>query len=192
MQAGAAPPPFIVWFTGLSGAGKTTTIAGLAVKELNARGSRAFLLDGDVVRQGLSSDLGFTSADRSENLRRAAEVAALLADAGMIVMAAFITPLNVDRALIRSRLGSYPFIEAFVSTPLDIAEKRDSKGLYRRARRGEIPHFTGLDSPFELPEAPELRLDTTSTPATALAAAVVEAVLSRLRSGGTAEASERR
>ena len=97
-----------------------------------------------------------------------------------------------DRALIRSRLGSYPFIEAFVSTPLDIAEKRDSKGLYRRARRGEIPHFTGLDSPFELPEAPELRLDTTSTPATALAAAVVEAVLSRLRSGGTAEASERR
>lgn len=179
MQAGTAPPPCIVWFTGLSGAGKTT-IARLALGILQAEGQPAFLLDGDMLRTGLSSDLGFSAADRSENLRRAAEVAALLADSGLIVLAAFITPLAVDRERIRARLGQYAFIEAFVSTPLDVAEQRDPKGLYWRARKGEIREFTGIDSPYEVPDKPDLRLDTTTTAANVLARAVADEVLRRM------------
>lgn len=170
--------PCVVWFSGLSGAGKTT-IARLVAQSLIAHGRDAFLLDGDVIRKGLSSDLGFSAADRSENLRRAAEVAALIADSGTIVIAAFITPLKIDRERIQSRLAPYPFLEAFVSTPLAVAEQRDPKGLYRRARRGELLDFTGIDSPFEAPDAPDLRLDTTTTSATELAATVVAEVLRR-------------
>jgi adenylyl-sulfate kinase len=168
--------PCVVWFTGISGAGKTT-IARHAEQLLNADGHRAFLLDGDILRKGLCNDLGFTASDRSENLRRAAEVAALLADSGLIVLAAFITPLNIDRARIRARLHGYALIEAFVSTPLAVAEARDPKGLYRRARSGELRDFTGVDSPFELPDAPVLRLDTTGSSAAVLAKTIVDAVL---------------
>ena len=178
MTPGSAQKACIVWFTGLSGAGKTT-IARHAADELSARGRRTFLLDGDVIRKGLSSDLGFSAADRGENLRRAAEVAALLADAGLIVLAAFITPLDVDREHVRRRLAGYALIEAFVSTPLEVAEQRDPKGLYRRARRGELLEFTGIDSPYEPPAAPDLRLDATSAAVATLAATVVEAVLDR-------------
>ena len=174
-----ANPRCIIWFTGLSGAGKTT-IAMQAAEGLNARGYRAVLLDGDAMRKGLSSDLGFSTADRSENLRRAAEVAAMLADAGLIVLAAFITPLGIDRDRIRKRLAEYRFVEAFVSTPLEVAEQRDPKGLYRRARRGELLQFTGIDSPYELPDRYDVRLDTTTTPAETLARVVVDEVLRRI------------
>jgi bifunctional enzyme CysN/CysC len=184
VAAGSTSKTCIVWFTGLSGAGKTT-IARLALQALRDEGRNAFLLDGDVVRKGLSSDLGFSEADRSENLRRAAEVAALLADAGLVVLAAFITPLAVDRDRIRRRLRDYPFIEAFVSTPLSIAEQRDPKGLYRRARRGELSEFTGIDSPFEEPNAPELLLETTSVPASDLAAVVVAEVVRKIAGAGS-------
>ena len=185
MRTDPVPQPCVVWFTGLSGAGKTT-IAELAARELKARGTRVFLLDGEVVRKGLSSDLGFSAADRAENLRRAAEVAALLADSGLIVLAAFITPLAVDRARIRARLRQYAFVEAFVSTPLDVAERRDPKGPYRRARSGELLEFTGIDSLYEVPDNPELRLDTTTMTADLLARVVTEEVL-RLENRATWE-----
>jgi bifunctional enzyme CysN/CysC len=178
VTAGPKSKACVVWFTGLSGAGKTT-IARLALQALRDEGRSAFLLDGDVVRNGLSNDLGFSAADRSENLRRAAEVAALLADSGMVVLAAFITPLALDRERIRARFGNFVFIEAFVSTPLDVAEQRDPKGLYRRARRGELSEFTGIDSPYETPADPELRLDTTGASADALAFTVVAEVRRR-------------
>jgi adenylyl-sulfate kinase len=167
--------PCVVWFTGLSGAGKTT-IARLVEQELAERGCKVFVLDGDLVRQGLSSDLRFSEADRTENLRRAAEVAALLADAGFIMLAAFITPREFDRQRIRLTLARHVIIEAFVDTPLHVAEKRDVKGLYRKARGGEIASFTGVSAAFEVPNAPDLRLDTTTCPAEGLAAQVVDAL----------------
>lgn len=130
--------PCVVWFTGLSGAGNTT-IARLVERELAERGFKAFVLDGDLVRKGLSSDLGFSEADRTENLRRAAEMAALLADAGFVVLAAFITPRELDRQRVQLTLARHVVIEAFVDTPLHVAEKRDVNGLYRKARGGGIP-----------------------------------------------------
>lgn len=170
--------PCVVWFTGLSGAGKTT-IAGLVNKKLARRGFKAFVLDGDLVRKGLSSDLGFSEADRTENLRRAAEVAALLADAGFIVLAAFITPREFDRHRIRLTLAKHVVIEAFVDTPLHVAEQRDVKGLYRKARDGEIACFTGVSAPFDLPDAPTLRLDTTTCTAEELADEVIDKLAAR-------------
>jgi bifunctional enzyme CysN/CysC len=169
--------PCIVWFTGLSGAGKTT-IARVVKRMLAARGEPAFLLDGDVVRKGLSSDLGFSALDRAENLRRAAQVAALVADEGFTVLAAFITPTRADRASVREQLAGYSFIEAYVDTELAVAEARDSKGLYRRARLGEIAHFTGISAPFDVPESPDLRLETSLFSADELAALVVAKVMS--------------
>lgn len=126
------------------------------------------------MRKGLSSDLGFSRADRSENLRRAAEVASLMAERGLVVLAAFITPMREDRSLVRSRLLAYPFLEVFVDTELSVAEARDTKGLYRRARQGDIPEFTGVSAPFEVPDSPDLRLDTTTGSAFELAARVIE------------------
>jgi bifunctional enzyme CysN/CysC len=151
--------PAVVWLTGLSGAGKSALANELA-QRLHAAGRAAYVLDGDNVRHGLSRDLGFTAADRVENIRRVAEVARLMADAGLIVIAAFISPFRSERALARERAGDVPFIEVHVDAPLALAEQRDPKGLYAKARRGELPHFTGIDSPYEPPEAPELRLDT--------------------------------
>ena len=150
--------PCVLWFTGLSGAGKST-IANLVDKRLHAMGKHTYLLDGDNVRHGLNKDLGFTDADRVENIRRVAEVAQLMVDAGMIVMTAFISPFIAERRMARGLLESGEFIEIFVDTPLATAEERDPKGLYKKARRGELKNFTGIDSPYERPENPEIRID---------------------------------
>ena len=151
--------PVVLWFTGLSGAGKST-IANLVEKKLHARGRHCYLLDGDNVRHGLTKDLGFTEADRVENIRRVAEVARLMVDAGLIVLTAFISPFRAERAMARKLVSAGEFVEIFVDTPLDVAESRDVKGLYRKARRGELSNFTGIDSPYEAPEAPELRVNS--------------------------------
>ena len=153
--------PVVLWFTGLSGAGKST-IANLVEKRLYALGRHSYLLDGDNVRHGLNKDLGFTEGDRVENVRRVGEVARLMVDAGLIVLTAFISPFRAERALARSLVAEDEFIEIHVDTPLEVAESRDVKGLYRKARRGELLNFTGIDSPYEVPEAPELRVDTTT------------------------------
>lgn len=150
----------VVWLTGLSGAGKSTLAMG-AERRLFDSGRQVYVLDGDNVRGGLNADLGFSMRDRDENLRRVAEVAALFADAGMIVISAFISPLRKERAFARSRFPAN-FQEVYVSASLATCEARDPKGLYRRARLGEIPDFTGISSPFEPPEAPELVVDTGS------------------------------
>jgi bifunctional enzyme CysN/CysC len=154
--------PAVVWFTGLSGSGKST-IANIVEKKLAARGRHTFLLDGDNVRHGLNRDLGFTEADRIENMRRVGEVARLMADAGLIVLTAFISPFRAEREMVRKMLPEGEFIEVFVDAPLAEAEKRDPKGLYAKARAGEIRNFTGIDSPYEPPQAPELRIDTMAT-----------------------------
>ncbi|HEY8553586.1 MAG TPA: sulfate adenylyltransferase subunit CysN [Burkholderiales bacterium] len=153
--------PCVLWFTGLSGAGKST-IANLLDRRLHAMGRHTYLLDGDNVRHGLNKDLGFTDVDRVENIRRIAEVAKLMVDAGLIVLTAFISPFRSERRMARNLLAEGEFIEIFVDTPLAVAEGRDPKGLYKKARRGELKNFTGIDSPYEPPENPELRLDTTA------------------------------
>lgn len=150
----------VVWLTGLSGAGKST-LGNRLEQRLHAAGMRTYLLDGDNVRHGLNRDLGFTAEDRVENIRRVAEVAKLMVDAGIIVITAFISPFRAERQMARGLMGEGEFIEVYVDTPLEIAEARDVKGLYRKARRGELRNFTGIDSPYEVPEAPELRVDTT-------------------------------
>ena len=151
----------VVWLTGLSGAGKST-IANLVEKRLHALGRHTYLLDGDNVRHGLNKDLGFTEEDRVENIRRVAEVAKLMVDAGLIVLTAFISPFRAERQLARDILEPGEFIEVFVDTPLAVAEARDVKGLYKKARAGQLKNFTGVDSPYEAPETPELRIDTTA------------------------------
>ncbi len=153
--------PGVLWFTGLSGAGKST-VANLVEKKLAAMGRHTYLLDGDNVRRGLNRDLGFTEADRVENIRRVAEVAKLMVDAGLIVLTAFISPFRAERRLARGLLAEGEFLEVFVDVPLAVAESRDAKGLYAKARRGELMNFTGIDSPYEPPEEPELRLDTSA------------------------------
>ncbi|HST35166.1 MAG TPA: adenylyl-sulfate kinase [Allosphingosinicella sp.] len=151
--------PKLLWFTGLSGAGKST-IANLVEAKLHARGRHTFLLDGDNVRLGLNNDLGFTAADRVENIRRAGEAAKLMMDAGLIVLTAFISPFRAERAMVRALVPDGDFIEIFIDTPLAEAERRDTKGLYKKARAGKLANFTGVDSPYEAPEAPEIRIDT--------------------------------
>ena len=159
------PRAAVVWLTGLSGAGKST-IAQLLAQRLRERGRLCCVLDGDQLRQGLNSDLGFSDTDRAEATRRVAEVARLTVNAGLIAIAALISPLRAGRDLARSRFNAGEFIEVHVDTPLAVAEARDVKGLYLRARRGELRHFTGIDSPYEAPSQPELRLHTVGlTPA---------------------------
>ena len=153
--------PCVLWLTGLSGAGKSA-IANAVEKKLHAAGRRTYLLDGDNVRHGLNKDLGFTAADRVENIRRIAEVAKLMVDAGLIVLTAFISPFRAERRMARDLFAPGEFVEVFVDAPLEVAEQRDVKGLYAKARRGEIKNFTGIDSPYEVPEAPEMRIDTTA------------------------------
>jgi adenylylsulfate kinase len=149
--------PALLWFTGLSGSGKST-LAGALEAELMRRGIHTYLLDGDNVRHGLCSDLGFAPADRQENLRRVGEVAKLMVDAGLVVLAAFVSPYRAERAAIRARLPEGEFIEVFVDTPLSECEQRDPKGLYKKARAGEIKHFTGIDDPYEAPEQADIHL----------------------------------
>ena len=167
--------PAILWFTGLSGAGKST-IANLVEKKLHAMGRHTFLLDGDNVRHGLNKDLGFTDADRIENVRRVGEVARLMADAGLIVITAFISPFRAERAMARAMQREGEFVEIFIDTPLAEAEKRDVKGLYAKARAGELANFTGIDSPYEAPDHPDIRIDTTAMGAEEAAAAIVAAL----------------
>lgn len=171
--------PGVLWFTGLSGAGKST-IANLVEKKLHAMGRHTYLLDGDNIRHGLNKDLGFTEADRVENIRRVSEVARLMVDSGLIVLTAFISPFRSERAMARGLLGVGEFVEIHVDTPLNVAEDRDVKGLYKKARRGEIANFTGISSPYEAPELPELRLDTTSVNAEQAA----DQVIARIRELG--------
>ncbi|MFL6738611.1 MAG: sulfate adenylyltransferase subunit CysN [Sphingomicrobium sp.] len=168
--------PAVLWFTGLSGAGKST-IANLVEKKLAAMGRHTFLLDGDNVRHGLNKDLGFTEADRIENIRRVGEVAKLMTDAGLIVLTAFISPFRAERDMVRRMMAEGEFIEIYVDTPLAEAEARDVKGLYAKARAGELPNFTGIDSPYEAPEDPELWIDTTKLSPEEAAEKVVQALL---------------
>jgi bifunctional enzyme CysN/CysC len=165
--------PAVVWLTGLSGAGKST-IANLVEMKLLALGRHSYLLDGDNVRHGLNRDLGFTDEDRVENIRRVAEVAKLMVDAGLIVITAFISPFRAERAMARGLMGDGEFIEVHVDTPLDVAEQRDVKGLYKKARRGELRNFTGIDSPYEAPETPELRVNTVTCTAEVAAVQVID------------------
>ncbi|WP_116473352.1 sulfate adenylyltransferase subunit CysN [Zobellella maritima] len=167
--------PCVLWFTGLSGAGKST-IANLVEKKLHAQGRHTYLLDGDNVRHGLNKDLGFTDTDRVENIRRIAEVSKLMVDAGLIVLTAFISPFRSERRMARELMEDGEFIEVFVDTPLSVAEERDPKGLYKKARRGELKNFTGIDSAYEQPENPEIRLDTTGLSIEAAADEVIEAL----------------
>ncbi len=149
--------PAVLWFTGLSGAGKST-IAGALENKLAEMGYHTYLLDGDNVRHGLCSDLGFSEQDRRENIRRIGELSKLMADAGLIVLSAFISPHREERALVRNMLPQGEFLEVFVNTSLDVCEQRDPKGLYKKARAGEIPNFTGIDSEYQAPLEPELDL----------------------------------
>ena len=169
--------PKVLWLTGLSGAGKST-IANLVERKLHAQGRHTFLLDGDNVRHGLCKDLGFTAADRIENMRRVGEVARLMADAGLIVIAAFISPFRAERQMVRDMLPPGEFAEIHVATPLAEAERRHPKGLYRKARRGELLKFTGIDSPYEPPQAPDLRIDTAALTAEQAADLIVARLFS--------------
>jgi bifunctional enzyme CysN/CysC len=171
--------PAVLWFTGLSGAGKST-IANILEKKLAAEGRHTYLLDGDNVRHGLNKDLGFTDADRVENIRRVAEVAKLMTDAGLITLVSFISPFRAEREMARKLLPEGRFFEVHVDTTLAEAERRDVKGLYKKARAGELKNFTGIDSPYEAPENPEIRIDTTRLTAEAAA----DAILAQLRAAG--------
>jgi bifunctional enzyme CysN/CysC len=171
--------PGVVWFTGISGAGKST-IANALERRLHAFGCHTATLDGDNVRHGLNRDLGFTDADRVENIRRVGEVARLMVDAGLLVLVSFIAPFRAERDSARSLVAGDEFVEVFVDTPLDVAERRDRKGLYRKARAGHLPHFTGIDSPYEPPPSPEIRIDTV----TSTVEESVEQIVSRLRAQG--------
>jgi bifunctional enzyme CysN/CysC len=170
--------PAVLWFTGLSGSGKST-IANLVEKRLHALGRHTFLLDGDNVRHGLNKDLGFTEADRIENIRRVGEVAKLMTDAGLIVLTAFISPFRAEREMVRAMLPDGEFVEVFVDTPFEEAERRDVKGLYKKARAGQLKNFTGIDSPYERPGAPEVRIDTTATTPEQAAEQIVALLLRR-------------
>jgi bifunctional enzyme CysN/CysC len=168
--------PAVLWFTGLSGSGKST-IANLVEAQLHRMNRHTFLLDGDNVRHGLNKDLGFTEADRIENIRRVGEVAKLMADAGLLVITAFISPFRAEREMVRAMLPEGEFIEVFIDTPLEVAEARDVKGLYKKARAGELKNFTGIDSPYEAPEDPEIRIDTTAMTPEEAAAFIVRKLI---------------
>jgi bifunctional enzyme CysN/CysC len=165
--------PVVMWFTGLSGAGKST-IANLVEKRLHALGRHTYMLDGDNVRHGLNKDLGFTDADRVENIRRVAEVAKLMADAGLITLVSFISPFRAERSMARGLMEEGEFFEIFIDTPLAVAEARDPKGLYKKARRGELANFTGIGSAYEAPENAEVRIDTTRVAAEEAADIILE------------------
>jgi bifunctional enzyme CysN/CysC len=197
VKDGAAPrllnrEPFVVWFTGLSGAGKST-IAALLARTLNTLPLHVFVLDGDELRKGLNQDLGYSEADRAENVRRVGEVARLMNDAGLIVLVALISPSEQDRGAARNAIGAGRFVEVYVSTPLEVAEARDVKGLYQRARRGEIGHFTGVTAAYEAPTAPDVVVDASGLAPDECVDAVLRCLYARnlLRRSGTSRATSR-
>ena len=165
----------VLWFTGLSGSGKST-VAGALEEALHQQGVSTYLLDGDNVRHGLNRDLGFTEADRVENIRRVAEVAKLMVDAGLIVLVSLISPFRSERRMARELFADGEFVEVFVDTSIEECEKRDVKGLYAKARRGMLKNFTGIDSPYEAPEVPEVRLRTADTPPEACVDQILKAL----------------
>ncbi|MEP2989412.1 MAG: sulfate adenylyltransferase subunit CysN [Parasphingorhabdus sp.] len=168
--------PAVLWFTGLSGSGKST-IANIVEKKLHRMNRHTFLLDGDNVRHGLNKDLGFTDADRIENIRRVGEVSRLLTDSGQIVITAFISPFRAERKMVRNMIPDGEFVEVFIDTPLSVAEERDVKGLYKKARSGELKNFTGIDSPYEAPDNPEIQIDTTKVSPDEAADLIIEKLL---------------
>lgn len=153
--------PVILWFTGFSGSGKST-VAGALESALHQQGVHTYLLDGDNVRHGLCKDLSFSDEDRVENIRRVGELSKLMIDAGLVVLTAFISPFQAERDMVRKLVSDGEFIEVFLDTPLDVCEQRDPKGLYKKARAGEIKHFTGIDSDYQVPVSPEIRIDTSA------------------------------
>ena len=165
--------PCCIWFTGMPASGKST-IANLLEKRLHAQGRHTYLLDGDNIRHGLSRDLGFTDADRVENIRRVAEVARLMVDAGLIVLVSFISPFRAERRMARSLFEAGEFIEVFVDAPLEVCERRDPKGLYAKARRGELRNFTGIDSPYDPPDSPEVHVRAGDMDAAACAQRIID------------------
>lgn len=168
----------MVWLTGLSGAGKSM-IANALEQQLFATGVRTYLIDGDNLRHGLNQDLGFTPADRVENIRRAGEVARLMVDAGLVVICAFISPYRSERDMVRAMVEPDEFVEVFVDAPLEVLESRDPKGLYAKARSGQISNFTGIDAPYEVPTNPAIRVDTTRTTAQNAAREIAELLVAR-------------
>jgi adenylyl-sulfate kinase len=175
-----AQRPVTVWLTGLSAAGKSTLASELERRLIDAR-RPCYLLDGDNIRTGINRDLGFGPEDRHENIRRIAEVARLMNEAGLVAVTAFISPYRVDRAMARSIVGSDRFIEVHVAAPLEVCEKRDPKGLYARARRGEIAEFTGVSAPYEAPEAPDLVIETARASVESCVQRLFDAVMSKIR-----------
>lgn len=172
----------VIWFTGLSGSGKST-IANALERKLHSTGKHTYILDGDNVRHGLNSDLGFSDKDRVENIRRIAEVARLMADAGLIVLTAFISPFERERTMARTLIGRENFLEIYVSTPLNVCEQRDTKGLYKKARAGEIPNMTGINSPYEVPEAPDYTAKAGELPLEKIVCDIAE-ILERSKTSG--------
>ena len=166
----------MIWFTGLSGSGKSTLANALEV-DLHRQGKRTYILDGDNIRQGLNKDLGFNDSDRVENIRRIAEVAKLMMDAGLIVMTAFISPFKREREMAKKLIGEEHFVEVFVDTPIEVCETRDPKGLYKKAREGKLPNFSGISSPYEAPEKPNVTVDTSKKKSSAK---TIQAVLGLL------------
>ena len=166
----------VLWFTGLSGSGKST-IANLVEKKLHRMNRHTFLLDGDNVRHGLNKDLGFTETDRIENIRRVGEVARLMTDAGLIVITAFISPFQAEREMVRALFPEGEFFEVFIDTPLDLAEARDVKGLYKKARSGALKNFTGIDSAYDVPLSPEIHIDTTKITPEQAATIIIDRVM---------------
>ena len=172
----------LVWFTGLSGSGKST-LANAVEQKLHTAGIQTYTLDGDNVRHGLNKDLGFKAEDRSENIRRIAEVSHLMLDAGLVVLSAFVSPYRQDRQGIKDIVGTDGFMEVFVDTPLEVCEQRDVKGLYAKARAGEIDDFTGISAPYEAPERPDFRIDTSVTGLDESASLLTELILGRIKPG---------
>lgn len=170
----------LIWFTGLSGSGKST-LAVQAEAQLHALGFKTYLLDGDNIRAGLNKDLSFTDEGRVENIRRIGEVSKLLLDAGVIVLSAFISPFKADREQVKAIVGTDHYIEVFVDAPLEVCEQRDVKGLYKKARAGEVKNFTGIDSPYEAPEHPDVHIPTHTLPLEASISMLMEKVLDRVQ-----------